>query len=359
MKYILILLLCIMSLDAKDISDEKLKQLIGRMLVVGFDESSVTKESQIAKDIVRYDLLGVILFDKFYNDRSKTKNISSPEQLKKLTSQLQSFSKRPLLISVDQEGGKVARLKESYGFESFLSAKEVSKLSKQDAKTMYDGLSKMLHANGINCNFAPVVDLAVNPKNKVIVGLERSYGADADKVSEYAGVFIDSLKEHGVISVIKHFPGHGSSLDDSHQGFVDITKTWDDVELEPYKKLIAANKVDMIMTAHVFHRFLDLKLPATLSYKINTKLLREKLGYKGVIISDDLQMAAITKHYSLEDTILYSINAGVDVLLFGNQLASNTPEEIVDTIFGLVRYGDISVERIMDSVERIEKLNIK
>jgi beta-N-acetylhexosaminidase len=115
----------------------------------------------------------------------------------------------------------------------------------------------------------------------------------------------------------------------------------------------------MIMTAHVFHRFLDLKLPATLSYKINTKLLREKLGYKGVIISDDLQMAAITKHYSLEDTILYSINAGVDVLLFGNQLASNTPEEIVDTIFGLVRYGDISVERIMDSVERIEKLNIK
>ncbi|EQB39174.1 hypothetical protein M947_08445 [Sulfurimonas hongkongensis] len=359
MKYILILLLCIMTLDAKEISDEKLKQLIGRMLVVGFDESSVTKESQIVKDIVRYDLLGVILFDKFYNDRDKTKNISSPEQLKKLTTQLQSFSKKPLLISVDQEGGRVARLKEADGFEAFLSAKEVSKLSKDDAKKSYDRLSKMLNTNGINCNFAPVVDLALNPQNKVIVGLERSYGADTNKVSEYAGIFMDSLREHNVISVIKHFPGHGSSLDDSHQGFVDVTRTWDKKELEPYRKLIEANKVDMIMTAHIFHRFLDLKLPATLSYKINTKLLREKLGYKGVIISDDLQMAAITKHYSLEDTILYSINAGVDVLLFANQLASNTPEELVETIFHLVKYGDISVERIMDSVERIEKLNIK
>jgi len=348
-----------MTLDAKDISDEKLKQLIGRMLVVGFDESSVTKESQIVKDIMRYDLLGVILFDKFYNDKTKTKNISSPKQLKMLTTQLQSFSKKPLLISIDQEGGRVARLKEAYGFEVFLSAKEVSKLSKQDAKKMYDGLSKMLNSNGINCNFAPVVDLALNPQNKVIVGLERSYGADANKVSEYAEVFIDSLREHDVISVIKHFPGHGSSLDDSHQGFVDITRTWNKVELEPYKKLIETNKVDMIMTAHVFNRFLDLKLPATLSYKINTKLLREKLGYKGVIISDDLQMAAITKHYSLEDSILLSINAGVDVLLFGNQLASNTPQELVETIFGLIKNGEISQERIMDSLERIEKLNIK
>jgi len=359
MKYLLILLLCIMTLDAKEISDEKLKQLIGRMLIVGFDESSVTKESQIVKDIERYDLLGVILFDKFYNDRSKTKNISSPKQLKMLTSELQSLSKKPLLISVDQEGGRVARLKEAYGFEAFLSAKEMSKLSKSEAKKSYDELSKMLSTNGINCNFAPVVDLALNPENKVIVGLERSYGADANKVSEYAEVFIDSLREHGVLSVIKHFPGHGSSAGDSHQGFVDITRTWNKKELEPYRKLINANKVDMIMTAHVFHRFLDLKLPATLSYKINTKLLREKLGYKGVIISDDLQMDAITKHYSLENTILISINAGVDVLLFGNQLASNSPEELVETIFKLIKDGEISQERIMDSVQRIEKLNIK
>ena len=359
MKYLLILLLCIMTLDAKAISDEKLKQLIGRMLIIGFDESSVTKESQIVKDIERYDLLGVILFDKFYNDRTKTKNIRSPKQLKKLTSELQSLSKKPLLISVDQEGGKVARLKEAYGFKTTLSAKKMSKLSKSEAKKSYDELAEMLSANGINCNFAPSVDLALNPKNKVIVGVERSYGSDASKVSEYAEVFVDSLREHDVLSVIKHFPGHGSSVGDSHQGFVDITRTWDKKELEPYKKLIDANKVDMIMTAHVFHRFLDLKLPATLSYKINTKLLREKLGYQGVIISDDLQMAAITKHYSLEDTIFLSINAGVDVLLFGNQLAYNSPEEIVETIFKLIKDGEISQERIMDSIQRIEKLNIK
>lgn len=359
MKYILMLLLSIIMLDAKDISDEKLKQLIGRMLVVGFDGSSVTKESQIIKDIEQYHLLGVILFDRDYKQRDKTKNISSPTQLKALTTQLQSLSKRPLLISVDQEGGKVARLKEAYGFEAFLSAKEVSKISLSDAKKMYDAEAKMIQNSGINCNFAPVVDLEINPKNKVIVELERSYGADAKVVTEYAKIFINSLREHNILSVIKHFPGHGSSIDDSHMGFVDITKTWSSEELEPYKKLIDANSVDMIMTAHVFNRFLDLKLPATLSYKINTKLLREKLGYNGVIISDDLQMSAITKHYSLEDTIRLSINAGVDILLFGNQLATNSPQELVDTIFMLVKDGEISQERIMESIQRIEKLKIK
>jgi beta-N-acetylhexosaminidase len=286
-------------------------------------------------------------------------SISSPAQLQELTKKLKSFSKKPLLISIDQEGGKVARLKPAYGFEKIPSAKEISKLSLQDAKEIYKTQAKMIKQNGINCDFAPVVDLAINPKNKVIVGLERSYGASSSKVTQYAKIFINSLREQNVISVLKHFPGHGSSLDDSHKGFVNISKTWSKKELEPYQNLINSKDVDMIMTAHVFNSQLDAKYPATLSYNVNTKLLRQKMGFKGVVISDDLQMKAISKHYSLKETVTKAINSGVDILLFANQLASNSVEELVEIIYSQVKSGAISKKRILESNRRIENLHTK
>ena len=356
MKYILILILTFLTLDA---NEDKLKKQIARMLVVGFESEKIDKNSKIVKDIQKYELGGAILFDRFYDDRSKTKNISSPAQLQELTKKLKSFSKKPLLISIDQEGGKVARLKPKYGFKKIPSAKEISKLSLQDAKEIYKTQAKMIKQNGINCDFAPVVDLALNPKNKVIVGLERSYGASSSKVTQYAKIFINSLREQNVISVLKHFPGHGSSLDDSHKGFVDITNTWSEKELKPYKELIASNDVDMIMTAHVFNSQLDAKYPATLSYNVNTKLLRQKMGFKGVVISDDLQMKAISKHYTLKETVTKAINSGVDILLFGNQLASNNVEELVEIIYSQVKSGAISKKRILESNRRIENLHTK
>jgi len=356
MKYILILILTFLTLDA---NESELKKQIGRMLVLGFESEKIDKNSKIVKDIQKYELGGVILFDRFYDDRTKTKNISSPAQLQELTKKLKSFSKKPLLISIDQEGGKVARLKPKYGFKKIPSAKEISKLSLQDAKEIYKTQAKMIKQNGINCDFAPVVDLAMNPKNKVIVGLERSYGASSSKVTQYAKIFINSLREQNVISVLKHFPGHGSSLDDSHKGFVDITNTWSEKELQPYKELIASNDVDMIMTAHVFNSHLDAKYPATLSYNVNTKLLRQKMGFKGVVISDDLQMKAISKHYTLKETVTKAINSGVDILLFGNQLASNNVEELVEIIYSQVKSGAISKKRILESNRRIENLHTK
>ncbi len=225
----------------------------------------------------------------------RTKNISSPEQLKELTKQLKYYAKRPLLISIDQEGGKVARLKPSYGFAEIPSAFTLSKTSLEHAKNVYNAMAQMLKDNGINCDFGPVVDLAVNEKNSVIVGLERSYGQESETVTQFAKVFIDALKSKGVISVLKHFPGHGSSLGDSHLGFVDVTQTWSEKELEPYQKLIASNSVSMIMSAHVYNAKLDATYPATLSYTINSKLLREKMHYNGVLISDDLQMESNLK----------------------------------------------------------------
>ena len=354
-----ILVLFIQNINASNntVTDEKLKKMIGRMLIVGFDGEKVDKSSKIIKEIQKYELGGVILFDRHYNDRSKTKNISSPEQLKNLTTSLKSFSKKPLLISVDQEGGRVARLKPAYGFDATPSAKVVSEMDEYMTKHVYDSLAKTLKNSGINCNFAPVVDLALENKNEVIVKLKRSYSSDSKEVVKYSKIFINSLKNENILSVLKHFPGHGSSLGDSHKEFVDVSKTWSEKELEPYSELIKAGYASMIMTAHVFNSKLDENYPATLSYKTNTNLLRQKFDYKGVIVSDDLQMNAIEKHYTLEQIVTLSINSGVDMLLFGNQLSNIDTETLVDVIFTQVKNGAIPFKRIVESNKRVELLH--
>ncbi|MDY0328736.1 MAG: glycoside hydrolase family 3 N-terminal domain-containing protein [Arcobacteraceae bacterium] len=336
--------------------DNTLKKQIGQMLIIGFDSEYVDKNSQIIKDINQYNLAGVILFDKDYKDRNKVKNISSPEQLNNLTSSLKSLSNNSILISIDQEGGKVARLKTTNGFDNTLSAKTISSLDTQEASKIYQSMAKTLKNNGINCNFAPVVDLAINPQNKVIYQLERTYGINPQEVIKYSKIFIEALHNKNILSVIKHFPGHGSSLEDSHYGFVDISNTWNEIELIPYKELIKSNLIEMIMTAHVFNKYLDSKYPATLSYNINTKLLREEMGYKGVVISDDLQMKAIMEHYSLEDIVTLAINSGVDILLFGNQLSHQNTDEIINVILDQVKQDKIKYARIVESNQRVKKL---
>ncbi len=358
MKLLLLFLTLIFALQAKDVTEDDIKKMIGRMLIVGFDGTNVTNKSQIVKDINKYDLGGVILFDKDYTSK-KTKNITSPTQLAKLTKELKSFSKKPLLISVDQEGGKVARLKPEYGFKKIPSAVEVSKYSYKDTVQTYKKQSKMLRDAGINTNFAPVVDLAINPKNKVIVGMGRSYGVDPRQVVEYAKVVINEQSNQHVISVIKHFPGHGSSNADSHEGFVDVSETWSPEELKPYYGLLETSRVDAIMTAHVFNSHIDDKYPATLSHKFNTLLLRNNMKFTGVIISDDLQMGAITKKYTLKERITLAINAGVDMLLFGNQLHNVSVGELVDTIMSQLKSGAIPISRIVEANMRIDNLHTK
>ncbi|MDD3344354.1 MAG: glycoside hydrolase family 3 N-terminal domain-containing protein [Sulfurospirillaceae bacterium] len=338
-------------------NDTDLKKMIGRMLVVGFDDATIDERSTIVKELQRYELGGVILFDRFYKEKNHIKNISSSAQLQILTKELKHYAKKPLLIALDQEGGMVARLKARDGFAQTPSAFSVSKMPLVSAKEVYSQMAQMLNSNGINCDFAPVVDLAVNPDNKVIVGLERSYGKESATVTQYAHMFMEALAQKGIISVLKHFPGHGSSLGDSHQGFVDVTNTWSEKELEPYQNLINAKRVSMIMSAHVFNAKLDTIYPATLSYATNTTLLRHKMGYQGVLVSDDLQMEAIARFYSLKETVTLAINSGIDMLLFGNQLSHTNTDEIIETILAQVKSSAISFERIAEANERINKLD--
>lgn len=357
MRILLLMTLAITTIFANNTyTKEQVEKMISKMVILGFYGTSIDKNSQIYKDI-ESGLGGVILFDKDPSDKTKAKNIENKAQLKKLNAQLQAVSNRKLLISIDQEGGIVQRLKPDMGFVNTLKASEVASNGEEFAKKSYKALAKDLNEVGINVDFAPVVDLALNEKNTVIVTRGRSFGKDSQTVTKYSLIFVDELKKEGVTSVLKHFPGHGSSLADSHLGFVDITKTWNKKELEPYREFIKKDSVDMIMTAHVFNENLDKQYPATLSHSVNTKLLRDELKFKGVLITDDLQMSAISKHYDLKTTITLAINSGVDILLFANQLATPTKlKDIVDTVYEQVLNKNIKLERIIESNKRIDEL---
>lgn len=358
MKTVLLFLLLLAShLTAQ--TPQELQSQIARMLIVGFDARTIDANTTIVKTLQKYTLGGVILFDRDYNNKDQVKNISSPKQVRTLTQNLQRFAQKKLFIAIDQEGGKVARLKTKDGFSPALAAQTLGLQAPSIAKEAYDKQSQMLQDLGINLNFAPVVDLALEPQNKVIYGLGRAYAKDPSRVVAFSKIMIDAHTKHNIISVLKHFPGHGSSLGDSHEGFVSITDTWQEKELDPYRQLIKSKHADMVMSAHVYHQKLDPNYPATLSYAINTKLLRQDLGFEGVLISDDMQMKAISAHYSLKEAVTLAINGGVDMLLFGNQLAHNSTEEIIETIYTQVQKGAISKERIHEANRRIEHLFTK
>lgn len=334
---------------------------LGQMFLVGFDGLSVEPDHWVVQAIKQDNLGGVILFDR--NIDGSTQNIQSPEQLIGLTDTLQGYADIPLFIAVDQEGGKVCRLKERDGFPASVSADRlVNHLSFPEALEQMGKIAASLAVHGINMNLAPVVDLAINPDNPIISRYERSFGADVDKVVQFAEHFVAAHHKKGVGCCLKHFPGHGSSRGDSHLGFVDITEDWREEELEPYSRLINSGFTDAVMTAHVLHRKLEpAEMPATLSKFILTDLLRKKLGFKGVIITDDLQMKAIRNHWSLEEAVGLSVMAGVDVLIVGNNLVreEDVVSRGVNAIKQLLFSGKIEEQRIRDSLDRILTLKKK
>lgn len=337
-------------------SDKDIKKMISKMIILGFNGLKINKDMQIYKDIEN-GLGGVILFDKNIQEPKQLKNIKNPRQLKKLTLNLQNITKEKLIISLDQEGGKVQRLKKINNFTETPSANLISHKNTFFAKKEYEKLATTLKENGINLNFAPVVDLAINKNNLVINKLERSYG-NSEETIKYANIFIEKLKKENILYVLKHFPGHGSSKGDSHKGFTDTTNTWNKKELLPYEYFIKNNKAKIIMTAHIFNRNLDSNYPATLSYKTNTLLLRNKMNFKGIIISDDLQMKAISDFYTTKKAVTLAINSGVNILLFGNQLVKTpiTLDEIVDIIFTQIKNNKIPLDKIINSYKKINSI---
>lgn len=354
---LLLLVPCLVSCTVKPPSAElPLEQKIGGILMVGFRGMSVNRSSPVVRDILDYNLGGVILFDADLQLKTNERNIRSPEQLAQLTGALQSYAGGRLLISIDQEGGLVNRLKPAYGFPPTLSQQQLGE--RNDPEFTYRQalqLAAALKAAGINLNLAPAVDLAVNPQN-FIVKKERTFSSDPAQTARHADQFIRAHHDQGVMCTLKHFPGHGSSMADSHKDMTDVTETWREAELEPYRQL--CQKTDVVMTAHIFQRHLDPELPATLSKRIITGLLRNQIGYDGVVMTDDLCMKAIADHYGFEAALEYSLNAGADILLIANNETYDLGivPKTVQTVAGLVRSGRVPEARINEAFHRVAQL---
>jgi beta-N-acetylhexosaminidase len=331
---------------------------LGQLLLVGFHGVEPGGE-ELERLLCRVRVGGVVLFGR---------NVVDAAQVSRLTAWMQARARactgRPLLVAVDAEGGRVMRLGPAAGYTATLSADDLGQandfaLTELEARR----IGARLAAAGINWNLAPVVDVGSNPANTVIVGSGRSYGANPALVAAHARAFVRGMRAEGILTALKHFPGHGSSYADSHQGFVDVGDTArPEVELDPYRALMAERLADAVMTAHVFNRRFDDEHPATLSRATIQGLLRDGLGFRGPVVSDDLRMGAIEKHYGLRRASVLALQAGVDILLVADDRLSerrSAADVAIREIRQALATGRLAVSRVASALSRIELLKAR
>jgi beta-N-acetylhexosaminidase len=288
---------------------------LGNLLLVGFRGTTGEGNTDLERLLCQTRAGGTLLFGRNVVDAAQVAQLT-----RWMTERARLCSGRPLFIGVDAEGGRVMRLGTSAGYSATLSHQELGDandlvVTELEARR----IGGRLRDAGINWNLAPVVDVGYNPANPVVVGTGRSFGADPARVTVHARAYLAGLRAAGLLTALKHFPGHGSSFADSHLGFVDVTDTArPELELAPFRALMAEGLVDVVMTAHVFNRRLDSRYPATLSHATITGLLRDTLGWTGVVVSDDLRMGAIEQHYGLDEAAVLALAAGVDLLLIAD-----------------------------------------
>lgn len=338
-----------------------LDHMLGAMLMCGFRGTELAGGDPFLAAIASGRVGNVILFDRDVPTGGE-RNIRSPEQVRRLTAALRSAAPGPLFIAVDQEGGQVRRLKPQKGFFDLPAAQRLGQGSIPETRETAERLGEELAGLGIDVDLAPVADVDSNPLNPAIGRLGRAFSSDPAIVASHALAFGQGLAARGVVPVLKHFPGQGCAREDSHLGLTDISQCWDGaIDLLPYAEIFRAGWPGMVMPGHLFHARLDPELPATLSRMVVTGLLRQGLGWQGVVISDDMQMKAIAGRYGLRESILLAVRAGVDILLYGNNLEweEGLPDKVFATLRGLVEDGSIPLERIKRSWERISALHAR
>jgi beta-N-acetylhexosaminidase len=326
---------------------------IGKLFLIGFPGMEFSPE---VRDLLEdLDPSGVILF---------SRNIMDPPQIAALNHAFQenALARSPagLLIGVDQEGGRVRRLKEH--FTRFPPALESASSRNPDDRIREFArvTAQELRLVGFNLDFVPVLDVLSQQEDldKSVIG-DRSYGFEPSVVSRLGGIVTETMRAAGVIPCGKHFPGHGGTAVDSHKDLpvddrsLEIIRSRD---LAPFKEAVNA-QVEMLMTAHVLYPALDPVLPATLSPLVIDELLRKQMKYDGVVITDDLDMGAVARHYSPDDCALKAFSAGADILLI-----CNNPEKAIsarDRIFEAIQTGEVPVDRLRQSLRRIAHLKAK
>ncbi|MBQ0119604.1 MAG: glycoside hydrolase family 3 protein [Bacteroidales bacterium] len=356
-----IVLVAANSLFASLPADSVLRRQAARMLMVGFKGNTVDEGCDAYRYVHDLHVGCIVLFDVDLTGTAKlgSRNVTSKDQLKTLTSQLHRWADYPLLIAADQEGGRVARLKPQYGFKKVVSARYVGEVNNEDSTRCHARLLAGEMAEcGVNLNLAPVVDLH-NQNCSALGAIDRCYSSDPAVVARHAGWFVDESHKQGVACTLKHFPGHGNATADSHLGFVDVTSTYTQQELEPFKILIKQKRAPFMMTAHIINRNIDPDYPATLSRKFLTDILRKQLKYDGVVITDDLYMQAISNKYSIERAVVLAINAGADMLCASNNIntgfEADRPYKLIDIIVKAVKEGRIPYSRILEANRRIDR----
>ncbi len=315
---------------------------IGQRFTVGFE--GLTAPDYILDWLQKGRIGGVILF---------ARNVQSPEQLAALTRSLHEASETPILIGIDQEGGMVARLRQTQGFTESPGAMALA--ATQDKLHDTEAISQMLademRSLGINWTYAPVVDLSYNADNPTVG--TRSFGIDPQQVGELAAQATKGFQAGGVMACAKHFPGLGNTSVDSHLDLPSLDAPLEQLlenDLVPYQHVIDAS-IASIMTTHTIYSALDRQHPATLSDTVIQDLLREQLGYSGVVVTDCLEMHAITKHYGQGEAAVLGILAGVDILLISHTRSHQ--ETAFAAVDEAVQSGRISQENLNTAYERI------
>lgn len=321
-----------------------MRQLVGQHLYIGISGHSLTQDEK--KFIVDNNIGGIVLFGR---------NVANPKQIHDLCTEIQSLrhkmkDKSPIVIAIDMEGGRVARLK-----APFTQWPPLKKLGDLDSPTMSFNfaysMGMELKAVGINLDFAPCVDVFTNPKN-IIIG-DRAVSTDPEMVAKHTSALIRGYMKAEVITCAKHFPGHGHTLIDSHEDLpkeeADI-KRLHEVELVPFKKSIKS-RVDMIMTGHILFENVDPKNPVTISEYFIKDLLKNELKYKGMVITDDLDMKALAKYYTPAETPVLSLIAGADLLLYCNEPES--PPTAIESILKAIETGRISKSQIENGYKNL------
>ncbi len=304
--------------------------------------------SQMLESLKEYPVGGIVIFQK---------NILSPAQLTDFIGEMKEQSKIPLFVGIDEEGGSVSRIANSKGFDvTKYESMETIGLT-EDSKKAHDvGLTigSYLKGYGVNLDFAPVADVNTNPEN-IVIG-DRSFGSDPELVTKMVSAEIDGFHEAGVMSCVKHFPGHGDTKGDTHKGFVSTEKTWEELkgcELIPF--IDAAKHTDMIMISHITAPNITSDgLPSSLSNEMMEGKLRKEMDYDGVVITDSMAMGAITQEYTSSTAAVNAIAGGADIILMPENFA-----EAYNGIYDAVKNGTISERRIDESVLRILALKEK
>ncbi len=335
------------------LSADHLRDWVGQIIITGFSGNDATSPDfqRVLKNLQNGTIGGVLFLPK---------NIESREQLQRMIEMVRSCTcPAAPLIAVDEEGGIVERLGEDIGLDQTPSAAEIAHDGLSSAIVEYKQVAHKLSGLGFNLNLAPVVDLNTNPNNPIIGSLDRSFSDKPKVVTKFARIFILQHHALGILTSVKHFPGHGSSDTDTHIGVADVKATWRDAELSPYRSLIRSHLVDTIMIGHLRNvpRWGGVASQEGFAIK---NLLRKQLKFNGVTISDDLYMeGARSTKSSLADVITSAIKTGIDIVLIAHPISEDTGQYAHIAILDGLASGNLSLTEIRKSLHRILRLKRK